>query len=98
MWDATLDGRTRPAHAAADGQKKKLDQPFVVMGEKLMYPGDSAGSAANVINDRCHSINLAGDFEPTARRGRNPITGKTEVFSYINYAEWERFHEIKRIA
>jgi len=30
-----------------------MDQPFIVDGESLDYPGDPSGSAANVINCRC---------------------------------------------
>jgi HK97 family phage portal protein len=50
---ATEDRKTRPAHAAADGQVVPMGQPFVVGDEQLMYPGDPAGSAGNVCNCRC---------------------------------------------
>jgi hypothetical protein len=30
-----------------------IDEPFIVSGEELMYPGDPSGSAGNVINCRC---------------------------------------------
>lgn len=52
-WLAALDERTRETHVAAHGQEVGLDEPFTVGGEELMYPGDSAGSAENVINCRC---------------------------------------------
>lgn len=52
-WVAVNDDRTRPAHRHANGQQVLLDQPFNVGGEELMYPGDSNGSAGNVINCRC---------------------------------------------
>lgn len=52
-WVAVNDNRTRPAHRHANGQQVPLDQPFNVGGEELMYPGDSNGSAGNVINCRC---------------------------------------------
>lgn len=45
--------RTRPAHAAADGQKRPIGIPFLVGGEELFFPGDPRGSAGNVINCRC---------------------------------------------
>ena len=41
----------RLSHLAAEGQRVDVDQPFRVGGEKLMYPRDPAGSAANTI--RC---------------------------------------------
>lgn len=62
-WQDTGDGRTRPEHAAADGQTVPVDQPFIVGGEQLMYPGDPAGSAANTIQCRCrasYQVNFAG--------------------------------------
>lgn len=49
-WVASQDERTREAHAEADGQTVQMDEPFIVGGEALMYPGDPGGSAENVIN------------------------------------------------
>ena len=88
MWDATLDIRTRPAHGSADGQKRAIDKPFYVGGESLMYPGDSAGSASNVIHCRCTTVDVIGDWEPSARRGRDPVTGKNSVFDYKTFDQW----------
>jgi HK97 family phage portal protein len=53
VWLATEDNHTRPAHADANGQKVAMDQPFIVGGEELKYPGDPDGSAANIISCRC---------------------------------------------
>lgn len=54
-WRAVLDSRTRFAHLEADGQIKKIDEPFEVGNELLMYPSDSSlgASAGNTINCRC---------------------------------------------
>jgi HK97 family phage portal protein len=52
-WLATMDERVRDAHAEADGQIVGMDEPFIVGGEALEYPGDPAGSPENVINCRC---------------------------------------------
>jgi len=52
-WIATLDERVRIDHAEANGQVVDMDKNFLVGGEELAYPGDSRGSAANVINCRC---------------------------------------------
>lgn len=38
QWNATLDGRTRPDHRAADGQIRELDEYFTVGGEKMKAP------------------------------------------------------------
>lgn len=51
-WIATRDGRTRPDHADADGQRVPLDQPFVVGGVEMDAPGAS-GVAEEDINCRC---------------------------------------------
>lgn len=67
MWLATKDLRTRLAHRDADGDRVPVDEPFMVGGEALMFPGAPTGSASNVINCRCttlllekgESINLA---------------------------------------
>lgn len=54
-WVATSDNRTRDAHADMDGVEVSKDEPFVVDGEELMFPGDISlgASAKNVCNCRC---------------------------------------------
>ena len=54
-WIATHDARTRPEHGYADGQRVGIDEPFLVGGEKLMFPGDSSLGAHgwNIYNCRC---------------------------------------------
>ena len=64
VWTTAIDERTRNLsdgasfdHVAADGQRRGMNEPFVIEGvdgpEQLMYPGDPDGSAGNVINCRC---------------------------------------------
>lgn len=52
-WMATQDERTRDTHAEADGQTVMVDDPFVVGGAELMYPGDEEGPPEEVVNCRC---------------------------------------------
>jgi HK97 family phage portal protein len=52
-WITTMDGNERDWHGDANGQVVGVNEDFVVMGERLSAPGDSRGSAANVINCRC---------------------------------------------
>lgn len=59
VWLATLDSRTRDAHAKLDGQSVNVDEPFHTDFGDLMYPGDmgSDGSVpANLYNCRCTLI------------------------------------------
>jgi SPP1 gp7 family putative phage head morphogenesis protein len=52
QWDAALDSRTRDSHRRVDGEIRELDEKF---SNGLMFPGDPAGGAAEVINCRCTS-------------------------------------------
>ena len=54
QWDSTIDKRTRPSHAALDGQLREIDQPFKspLNGHTAMYPG-GFGIASEDINCRC---------------------------------------------
>lgn len=52
-WLATLDNRTRDTHQALDGQEQPIDEPFVVDGMKIDYPGDPLAPPELVYNCRC---------------------------------------------
>ena len=61
-WISTMDDKTRDAHAAANGQIVAVDQPFIVDGDELLYPGDdSETSAENTINCRCGIAPVIGE-------------------------------------
>lgn len=89
-WLATLDGRTRHNHAAADGQQVDEDKPFIVGGEKLMFPGDPVGSGWNIYNCRCTVIAAVDgvDKSDAKRRARDPVTGESEVIDNMSYTQW----------
>ena len=55
-WVAMQDGKVREDHANADGQIKRLEEPFFVGGEILEEPRDPAGSPGNTANCRCQEI------------------------------------------
>lgn len=64
-WLTSRDSRVRHPHGSspwdhrsADGQTVPIDQPFIVSGEPLMFPGDRSRGASpgNVINCRCTII------------------------------------------
>lgn len=56
VWDSTGDARTRPTHAAADGQKIGNDGAFEVGGYQMRYPGDTSlgAPAGEVVHCRCY--------------------------------------------
>jgi hypothetical protein len=88
MWSATLDARTRSSHQSLDGQKRDIDKPFSSpTGATGQAPGQMSSAGEN-ISCRCNAITLVNGVEPEERRGRDPITGQTSVFSYVNYPEW----------
>ena len=64
-WVAGHDARTRPAHMRADGQKKKEDEPFIVGGEKMMFPKDRSMGASgwNIYNCRCSCVRETVGFK-----------------------------------
>lgn len=65
-WMATGDDRTRPTHLDAHIRYMEkpipVDQPFVVGGARLMYPGDPAGPPEETINCRCRSVTIHPDI------------------------------------
>lgn len=54
-WLALRDDRTRDDHAAADGQRVPMDEPFEVGGDRMMHPMDASLGAdpEQIINCRC---------------------------------------------
>ena len=55
-WSVTKDSRARTVHTAAGmAPAVDLEAPFVVGGERLLFPGDTSfgASAWNVVNCRC---------------------------------------------
>lgn len=66
-WNTVLDEKTRPAHVAADRQEKKVNEPYIVKGERMPVPGSTilGASLGNTINCRCASINsITGEASP----------------------------------
>lgn len=61
-WVTVGDSRVRPAHRIADGQTRVITDPFNVMGQKLMYPGDTSLGATmeNIVNCRCSAVYKEG--------------------------------------
>ncbi len=53
VWQAILDDRTRDTHRSANGQQRRINDPFDVGGASLQWPADAGGPAGEVINCRC---------------------------------------------
>lgn len=93
QWVAVKDNRTRHDHGMADGQIVPFDKPFLVGGEKLMFPGDRTGSGWNIYNCRCTMVegnDLSLEAEPTMIRVRDPATGRNVVVPEMTYKEWAK--------
>ena len=82
-WVSALDARTRPEHAEADGQVVGVDEPFIVGGEKLMFPGDRSGSGWNIYNCRCTQIAKVKNV-PNATERRS----SDGVIKNMTFKEW----------
>lgn len=84
-WVATLDNRTRHAHAMLDGQQADIDKPFKVDGYEIMYPGDSSAPGYLVYNCRCTTIAVVDGVDTSSGMRRT----KDGLISNMTYAQWE---------
>lgn len=55
-WVAHHDERTRHTHLAANGQTVAIDDPFIVGGAALAFPGDPSAPMEEVANCRCSMV------------------------------------------
>jgi hypothetical protein len=53
FWINTKDKRTRASHLAMTNERIAINQPFMVGGTAMMYPGDPSAPAKEVVNCRC---------------------------------------------
>ena len=84
-WLATLDGRTRHAHAILYGQTVDVDKPFKVDGREIRFPGDPQAAPYLVYNCRC---SLVADVigipkDDTLRRD------KEGIIPDMTFAQWQ---------
>jgi hypothetical protein len=95
-WVAVFDNKTRRQSASMDGQEVGIDEPFIYPnGARAMKPGES-GVAKYDINERCGVIDIVNGQGPQIRRGRNPNTGKNEVFEYTGFDTWAKEKGLKQ--
>lgn len=87
-WEATLDGRTRHEHRMMHGQRRKVDEPFVVDGVKILYPAQSDGPGASDIpqsliwNCRCTLLAWVKGFEGDTVKSSPKMGG-------MSFEEWQ---------
>jgi SPP1 gp7 family putative phage head morphogenesis protein len=60
-WVASIDESTRDSHASADGQVRRIGDPFDVGGTPMAYPQEVGAPAGEVINCRCETIPVVED-------------------------------------
>ena len=87
IWDATLDGDTRPSHRTLDGKPRPPSGVWTVMheGELVDTPGPLlAGPASFVINCRCYLRFEVDGYAPQLRRTRSE-----GIIPYTTYSDWK---------
>jgi hypothetical protein len=59
-WVTEGDEKVRMSHVFADGQTVEMDGIFIVQGQRLRFPGDTALGATsdNVVNCRCDDVTV----------------------------------------
>ena len=94
-WLATLDNRTRHAHAMLDGQTVDVDKPFKVDGYEIMFPGDTSAPGYLVYNCRCTQVSVLDDVDTSGgmRWARDPETGESVLVKDMTYSEWAGWKE-----
>lgn len=84
-WLATLDGRTRHAHAMLDGQKADVDKPFKVEGHEIRYPGDPQAAPYLVYNCRCTLVASVEDIPQDDALRRDEYG----ILPDMTFSQWE---------
>jgi hypothetical protein len=90
-WQATLDDRTRHEHRMMHGQRRAVDEPFVVDGVEILYPGQSSGPGSSDIpqsmiwNCRCTLLAWVKGFEGST------VTSSPKMGS-MGFDEWRDAH------
>ena len=99
-WVATLDSRTRDAHADLDGETAEVDEPFKNDIGEIMYPGDPNADPANVYNCRCaldyEVVGYENHGERRAYKEWDDEDGhhrESYIIEDMTYREWEKWKE-----
>lgn len=88
MIVSVLDSRTRMQSAQVDGQVEDENGYFhYPNGTLVAIPGNS-GVAAYDINDRESVIMTVDGTPPELRRGRDPVTGQSDIIAWSSFDDW----------
>ena len=79
-WMSTPDARTRPSHVAANGQERRLGEPFQVGGHTARWPADPNLPAEERLHCRCR-ITFHPDEEQPPVDQATVQTDDTEQFA-----------------
>ena len=90
-WLATLDDRTRDAHAELDGQVQDVDDPFQSELGDIMFPGDPSAEPGNIYNCRCTMIYVYEGVDYKSVR-RDDEGNLVEGMTYREWKEWKEGH------
>lgn len=100
IWMATLDNRTRDAHADRDGEEIALDDEFA---PGLLRPRDPNGALSEICNCRCSLKYGVGQAKGKTRSSRlGTVTGSykksssfkgttSEEIANMSYKEWMKW-------
>lgn len=85
-WVATPGLRTREGHMAAHGQRQDMNKPYIVNGEKMMFPGDPTmgASASNIINCRCTEVYYDRSDPDLAEKSKSLIEISERMIMLLN--------------
>ena len=104
IWIATLDNRTRDAHAHRDGEEIELDEEFA---PGLSRPRDPNGALAEICNCRCSLKYGVGQAKGKTRSSRlGTVTGSykkpssfkgttSQEIANMTYQEWMKWRAIR---
>jgi len=87
-WQATLDGRTRHEHRMMHGQRREVDEPFVVDGVEILFPAQTRYGSSDIPqqliwNCRCTLLSWVKGFEGDTVK-ESPKMGD------MTFEEWQK--------
>lgn len=86
-WQATLDSRTRHDHRLMHGQRRKVDEPFVLPdGQEILFPADCSHNSyelqGEIWNCRCTLLSWVKGFEGDTVKDSPKMDG-------MSFEEWQ---------